>query len=76
MLQNSPQTPITVKMLIEHLSQFPENLPVCYEKYSELVLLEKHEVRQIEACNWRPDGWVHTERPDKEKIPYVCFPGN
>ncbi len=67
---------MTVAELIKHLQSFDGNLPVIYEKFSEMVLLEVEEVNLIKACAPRPDGWIHRSRQDKPEQQYVCFPGN
>lgn len=74
---------MTVRQLIEHLQQFPQDLPVAYQLHSEQTLLELNQI-----CRWtgqppRPDGWIHDRwsrvrdgDPQMPEQEYVLFPGN
>lgn len=67
---------MTVAELIEFLQTQPQDLQVIYACYSENDLLQADEIRIVEACEPRPDGWVANKRPDKPTRTYLCFPGN
>jgi hypothetical protein len=67
---------MTVAQLIAFLQTQPQDLPVAYCCYSEQVLLEADDIRLVEACKPRPDGWIQDKRPDKETQMYLLFPGN
>lgn len=67
---------MTVADLIAVLQAYPQDLPVAYDLYSEHALLEPDLIRVMEACEPRPDGWVHEKRPDMPAIRYLMFPGN
>lgn len=68
--------PLTVADLIAFLQTQPQDLPVCYHLHSEFCLLETDDisVRQLQAH--RPDGWIHSARPDKRTVAYLVLPGN
>ena len=70
---------MTVKELRTHLVSFPDDLPVCYQIYSEYMLLDRSTlmVRRLQPA--RKDGWVHGQwagEPAHALIPYLVFPGN
>jgi hypothetical protein len=67
---------MTVKELIKLLQTYPSTLLVAYKCCSEQNLLEADEIKVIEACDPRYDGWIQNERPDMPKKPYLLFPGN
>lgn len=67
---------MTVSELIAFLQTQPQDLQVAYMCYSEHVLLETDEIEIYEACEPRPDGWIHNKRPDKPVQTYLMFPGN
>ena len=67
---------MTVAELIEFLKKQDQTLPVAYALYSEYCTLEAYEIRVLELCEARPDGWVHRPRTDKPKVKYLVFPGN
>jgi hypothetical protein len=67
---------MTVKDLIKFLKTQPQDLQVIYGLYSEYVLLNEEDISVENACEVRPDGWVHRARPDKPSQKYLCFPGN
>lgn len=66
----------TVKELIEFLQNYPEDMVVGYECYSEQRVLDLVDIEKISACAPRPDGWIHSRRPDKPTQEYLMFPGN
>ena len=68
--------PVTVQDLITHLQSFPADLPVAFNLYSELCLLELNKISIQEHCIPRTDGWVARKRPDKPCCQYLVFPGN
>ena len=68
--------PATVQDLIVHLQSFPADLPIAFNLYSELCLLELKEIGIQEHCIPRTDGWVARKRPDKPFRQYLVFPGN
>jgi hypothetical protein len=65
-----------VKELVALLQQFPQDLPVAYQRYSEYVLLEAKEITTQPMCHPRPDGWIHEARPDMPSRKYLVLPGN
>lgn len=67
---------MTVSELIAHLHGFPQDLQVGYRIYSEYALVEANDVSLMECQPVRPDGWIHSARPDAERQKYVMFPGN
>lgn len=67
---------ITVKDLIEFLQKQPQDLIVAHDMYSEAQLLSLDNIRMLELCEPRPDGWVQDKRPDKPAKKYLVFPGN
>lgn len=67
---------MTVAELITFLQTQPQDIQVVYSIYSEQCLLEAKEIRLVELCKARPDGWVHHKRSDKETDLYLLFPGN
>lgn len=67
---------MTVEELIEILKEYPQDLPVVYERYSEYALMQEEEIGIYELGLPRNDGWVHDARPDKPIQQYVVFPGN
>lgn len=67
---------MTVAELITFLQTQPQDIQVAYEIYSEQQLLAVEEITIGEYCAPRPDGWVHSARPDKPTQKYLVFPGN
>lgn len=67
---------MTVKELIKELETYEQDLPVAFEKYSEMCLLESGDLYIARGCFPRPDCWIHRVRPDKPSQPYLVFPGN
>lgn len=67
---------MTVAELIAFLQTQPQDLPVCYGKFSEQCLMRVEEIEVAELGLPRPDGWVHFKRSDKPSQKYLCFPGN
>lgn len=66
----------TVKELIEFLQKQPEDMVVGYECFSEYRVLELVDIYRMISCTPRPDGWIHSKRPDKPTQEYLMFPGN
>lgn len=67
---------MTVAELIAYLQKQPQELTVIYKCYSEAVILEQTDIQITDADFPRPDGWIHSARPDKPTQQYLCFPGN
>ena len=67
---------MNVSELIAFLQTQQQDLPVAYLCHSEAAVLEADEIKVVEACEPRADGWVQNRRPDKPAIPYLMFPGN
>jgi len=67
---------MTVAELVAYLQTQPQNMQVAYEYFSELVLLEARDIKHVEACEARPDGWIQRKRPDMPTRHYLVFPGN
>ena len=67
---------MNVAELIEFLKTQPQDLPVAYRCCSEQCLLGAREIRVVEACEPRPDGWIQDKRPDMPTRLYLMFPGN
>ena len=67
---------MTVGQLIEFLQTQKQDLPVVYRLYSEQCLLDASDIVVEENCLPRPDGWVHSKRPDMPTQEYLVLPGN
>lgn len=67
---------MTVAELIAFLQTQPQGLQVAYACFSEHCLLGAVDINIAEACVPRPDGWVHSKRPDRPTQTYLMFPGN
>jgi hypothetical protein len=67
---------MTVAELIKFLQTQSQDLEVAYECFSEMCLFYEENVRVVEACEPRPDGWIQRRRPDKPVRSYLMFPGN
>jgi hypothetical protein len=67
---------MTVSELIAYLQTQPQDLQVAYDIYSERSLLEAKEIKIVEACLPRADGWIQNKRPDMPTQTYLLFPGN
>ena len=67
---------MTVSELIAYLQTQPQDLHVAYDIYSERSLLEARDIKIVEACIPRPDGWIQNKRPDMPTQMYLLFPGN
>ena len=67
---------MTVAELIELLKTYPQDLPVCYQIYSEQCMLEPKDISVQSLCAEREDGWVANKRPDKPTVEYLVLPGN
>jgi len=66
---------MNVAELIEFLQTQPKELQVAYDMYSEHRLIEQMDIRIVEACEPRPDGWIQRKRPDKPTQLYLMLPG-
>lgn len=73
---SSANDAMTVSDLIELLRAQPPDLLVAYRLFSEQVLLRADEIKIVELCEPRPDGWVQNKRPDKPLRPYLVLTGN
>ena len=67
---------MTVKELIEYLKTKPQDILVVYCCHSERCLIEEDEIKVMELCEPRPDGWVQNARSDMPKQKYLVLPGN
>ena len=67
---------MTVAELIAMLQTQPQDVQVAYQIFSEQCLLEPDDVRLVEACKPRDDGWIQDKRQDMETQTYLLFPGN
>lgn len=67
---------MTVRELIQHLKDQPQDLPVAYKVYSEQCLLRPDDIRIVEEGMPRDDGWIHNTRSDQPTQLYLMFPGN
>lgn len=67
---------MTVAELIEFLKTQPQDLPVAFDLHSEHILMVAGDIRLMNACEARQDGWVPRARPDKPSRAYLMFPGN
>lgn len=65
-----------VSELIAFLQTQQQDLPVAFKRYSEAAVLEADEIKIVEACEPREDGWVANRRPDKPAVKYLMLPGN
>ena len=67
---------MTIAEFITFLKTQPQDLQVAYCCYSEQLLLEIEDIKIVELCEPRADGWVQSQRPDKPTQPYLLLPGN
>ena len=67
---------MTVAEMIAYLQTQPQDFTVAFKCFSEARVLEADEIERMEACEPRPDGWVHDKRPDKPTRTYLMLPGN
>lgn len=67
---------MTVAKLIELLKEKPQDAIIGYQCYSENIIMTANQIKLVEACAPRDDGWIHDARPDKPTVTYVMFPGN
>jgi hypothetical protein len=67
---------MTVADLITFLQTQQQDLPVAYRLHSEQVLMEADDIRVVEECEPRADGWIQNRRPDMPTRTYLLFPGN
>jgi hypothetical protein len=59
--------------LITLLQTFPPDSLVAIDMFSEYCLADASDVRLLEACEPRADGWVHTKRPGRPTQKYVVI---
>ena len=67
---------MNVAELIAFLKKQPRDMPIAYSCYSEQCLMDADQIRVVELCEARPDGWIQNKRPDMESKKYLLFPGN
>jgi hypothetical protein len=67
---------MTVKELIDLLATYQKDLPVAYCCCSEQCLLEAQDIKVVDLCHPRPDGWIQNNRPDMPTQQYLLLPGN
>lgn len=67
---------MTVNDLINHLQTLPKDLPVAYRLFSEQCLLEIDDIKVVELCEPRSDGWIQNKRPDMPSRKYLLFSGS
>lgn len=67
---------MNVAELIAFLQKHPSDMPVAYRKWSEQTMLEPEQIKVMELCETRIDGWVQDRRPDMPTKYYLVFPGN
>ncbi len=67
---------MTVSELIKFLETQQPDMQVAFRIYSEYSLMEAGDISVVEACEPRPDGWIHWLRDDKPSQKYLMFPGN
>lgn len=65
-----------VSELIEYLKTLPQDLQVAYYLYSEQCLMTEKEIKIIECCEARINGWIQSKRKDIPSKNYLMFPGN
>lgn len=65
-----------VSELVAVLQKYPQDIQVAYRMCSEQLLLDAEDIKLVELCEPRADGWIHSARPDKPKQTYLLFPGN
>lgn len=65
-----------VAELIKELEKYDGDMQVAYEKYSEYCELEDGDLIVKRLCKARSDGWIECDRPDRELVDYLVFPGN
>ena len=62
-----------VKEFITLLQTFDQELPVAHGQWSEYVLLDEGEPSVCKLQVQRPDGWIHSARPDTPCIDYLVL---
>ena len=65
-----------VSELIALLQKHPPDMPVAYHKWSEQTMMEPAQIKVMELCQVRIDGWIQDRRPDMPTCYYLVFPGN
>lgn len=75
---------ITVKELIEHLKQYPEDMPVVYQCCSDWMLLQLEDIEVVKGV--KKDSWImraydeHISTMSKENqkgiSEFLGFPGD
>jgi len=71
-----PERYMTIKELREFLLAFPQDIQVAYVCCSEQCLLDTNDIKILDGCEARADGWIQDARPDKPPKQYLLFPGN
>lgn len=67
---------MTVAEFIAYLQTQPQDAIMASCLYSEQRILETSDIKLVELCKPRRDGWIHDARPDKPKQQYLLLPGN
>ena len=67
---------MTVGELIAFLQTQPLELLVAYRICSEQDLLRQSDIKVVECCEPRSDGWIQNARPDMPTRKYLMLPGN
>ena len=67
---------MTVREVIEILQKQPQDIQVAYGIFSEQCILEEGDIKVVECCLPRADGWIQDKRPDMESQPYLLLPGH
>ena len=62
-----------VKELREHLKEQDQEMLVAYVMYSEQCLLTAEDMKVVELCKVRPDGWVQHKRDDMPTDKYLLL---
>jgi hypothetical protein len=62
-----------VKELREHLKEQDQEMLVAYVMYSEQCLLTAEDMKVVELCKARPDGWVQYKRDDMTTDKYLLL---
>lgn len=68
--------PMTVAEFITVLKTHPQDSFVAFRMYSENSLLSAEDIKDVDLCIPRPDGWVENYRSDKPTQKYLLLPGN
>ncbi len=65
-----------VSEFIEFLKTQPQDAQVAYRCWSEQCLLDSKDIKVVELCPARDDGWIENKRPDVVAEQYLLLPGN